>query len=255
LISTVYEITNGRVAIEEDVLQVNLKYLTITFGNMATSSNISETTEKSIPSWKITGDWFDVCKCNVPCPCTFAETPTYGDCDAVLVYHIKNGIYGQTQLDGLNVLVLSYFKGNIWDGKTKSTISIFFEEKANEEQREALQMIFSGRVGGFMAEFAKLIKEVRQSEYAPINFEIADDLSHWSAEVPGKVIVKAEALTGPMTPPGKRVQTINAPGSETGPGTVATWGRSIANEVDALGFKWEWNGRSSKHIPFDWNGP
>jgi hypothetical protein len=54
-----------------------------------------------------------------------------------------------------------------------------------------------------MAEFAKLIREVRQSEYAPINFEVADDLSHWSAEVPGKVIAKAEALTGPMTPPGK----------------------------------------------------
>jgi hypothetical protein len=52
-----------------------------------------------------------------------------------------------------------------------------------------------------------------------------------------------------------RVQTINAPGSETGPGKVATWGRAITNEVDALGFKWEWNGRASKHIPFDWNGP
>jgi hypothetical protein len=26
-----------------------------------------------------------------------------------------------------------------------------------------------------------------------------------------------------MTPPGKRVQTLNAPGSEVGPGTVATW--------------------------------
>ena len=116
-------------------------------------------------------------------------------------------------------------------------------------------MIFSGKAGGFMAEFATLVKEVRQSEYAPISFEVADDLSHWSAEVPGKVIAKAEALTGPMTPPGKRVQTINAPGSETGPGTVATWGRAITNEVDALGFKWEWNGRSSKHIPFDWNGP
>lgn len=104
-------------------------------------------------------------------------------------------------------------------------------------------MIFSGKAGGFMAEFAKLIKEV------------ADDLSHWSAEVPGKVVAKAEALTGPMTPPGKRVQTLNAPGSETGPGTVATWGRAITNEVDALTFKWEWNGRSSKHIPFVWSGP
>ena len=29
-------------------------------------------------------------------------------------------------------------------------------------------------------------------------------------------------MTGPMTLPGKRVQTINQPGSEVGPGTVAT---------------------------------
>jgi hypothetical protein len=59
-----------------------------------------------------------------------------------------------------------------------------------------------------------------------------------------------------MTPPGKRVQTINPPGSETGPsGTVATWGRALADEVDAMGFKWDWNGRSSKHIPFEWTGP
>jgi hypothetical protein len=34
----------------------------------------------------------------------------------------------------------------------------------------------------------------------------------WSAEIPGKVVAKAEALTEPMTPAGKRVQTINAPG-------------------------------------------
>jgi hypothetical protein len=82
--------------------------------------------------------------------------------------------------------------------------------------------------------------------------------SHWSAEIPGKVLAKVEALTGPTTPPGKRVQTINPPGSEVGPGAagaVATCGTAVADEVDAMGLKWEWNGRSSKHIPFDWSGP
>jgi hypothetical protein len=116
-------------------------------------------------------------------------------------------------------------------------------------------MIFSGKAGGFIAEFAKLVGEIRGTEFAPIKFEVADDLSYWSAEVPGKIVAKAEALTGPTTPPGKRVQTINPPGSEVGPGTTATWGKAITNEVDAMGFKWEWNSRSSKHIPFDWSGP
>jgi hypothetical protein len=210
-----------------------------------------------IPKWSLLGDWFDVCKCNIPCPCTFAQTPSYGDCDGVLVYHIKKGQYGEISLDELNVLVLSYFKGNIWSGNTKADIAVFFDEKANKEQRNALNMIFTGKAGGFMAEFAKLIGEVRGIEFALINFEVADDLAYWSAEIPGKVMAKGEALTGPMTPRGKRVQTLNAPGSEVGPGTVTTWGTAVIDEVNVPDVRYQWkrSGRSSKHITFNWSGP
>ena len=210
-----------------------------------------------IPKWSLLGDWFDVCKCNIPCPCTFAQTPSYGDCDGVLVYHIKKGQYGEILLDELNVLVLSYFKGNIWSGNTKADIAVFFDERANKEQRNALNMIFTGKAGGFMAEFAKLIGEVRGIEFALINFEVADDLAYWSAEIPGKVMAKGEALTGPMTPRGKRVQTINAPGSEVGPGTVTTWGTAVIDEVNVPDVRYQWkrSGRSSKHITFNWSGP
>jgi hypothetical protein len=209
----------------------------------------------SVPKWNVSGDWFDVCNCSIPCPCIFAQAPTYGDCEGVLAYHIKKGRYGDTPLEGLNALFLGGFKGNIWTGEAKATMAFFFDERANEKQREALQAIFSGKAGGFMAEFAKLVGESRGTEFVPIKFEVAEDLAYWSAEIPGRVSARAEALTGPMTPPGKRVQLYNAPGSETGPGTVATWGKAMANEVDAMGFKWDWKGRSSKHIPFDWAGP
>lgn len=163
-------------------------------------------------------------------------------------------------LDGLNVLAIGYFKGNIWAGETKFSGAFFFDERANEKQREALNMIFTGKAGGFMAEFAKLLGEVKGMDYAPIKFEVSDDLSYWSVEIPGKVAAKAEALTGPMTPPGKRVQTTNPPGSEVGPlaaGAVATWGIAVKDKVDAteVGYKWERTGNSSKHIPFDWSGP
>jgi hypothetical protein len=121
----------------------------------------------------------------------------------------------------LNVLLLTYFKGNIWAGDTKFDCAFYFDERADEKQREALNMIFTGKAGGFMAEFAKLVGEIKGMDYAPIKFDIADDLSYWSAEIPGKVLAKAEALTGPTTPPGKRVQTINPPGSEVGPGAAA----------------------------------
>jgi hypothetical protein len=134
----------------------------------------------------------------------------------------------------------------------------FFDERADEKQRESLKMIFTGKAGGFMAEFAKLLGEVKGMDYAPIKFDIAEDLSYWSAEIPGKVLAKAEALSGPTTPPGKRVQTINPPGSEVGPEQLEQLqhgGKAVADEVDAMGFKWERKGRSSKHIPFEWSGP
>ena len=88
----------------------------------------------------------------------------------------------------------------------------------------------------------------------PITFEVSDDLAYWRAEVPGKVVAAAEALSGPTTPPGARVQLLNPPGSEMGPGQVAAWGKATANQVEAHGFQWNWAGKSSKHIPFDWIG-
>ena len=53
-----------------------------------------------IPSWHIAGDWFDNCSCAVACPCTFAQAPDNGFCESVLFWHIRNGHYGDINLDG-----------------------------------------------------------------------------------------------------------------------------------------------------------
>jgi hypothetical protein len=208
-----------------------------------------------VPQWHVAGDWFDVCKCTVPCPCTFAQAPSEGDCEGVLAWHIREGRYGDVPLNGLNVVGLGAFEGNVWAGEAKVTVGMFLDERADERQREALQMIFGGQAGGWPGEFANFIGEVRGIEYVPIEFEIADDLAFWRAEIPGKVDARAEALTGPTTPPGKRVQVHNPPGAEVGPGQVATWGRATADRAEGFGFSWDWAGRSSKHFPFAWSGP
>jgi len=208
----------------------------------------------SIPQWQAEGDWFDVCKCDIPCPCEFARAPTYEECDGILVYHIRRGNYGDVPLAGLNAVALGYFNGNVWEG-AKVTMGIFLDERANPKQREALQMIFGGQAGGWPGKFAQNIAEVRGVEFAKIELEIADDLARWRAAVPGKAEAMADALTGPTTPPGKRVQTINPPGSEVGPGGVATWGVATVDRADGFGFKWSRSGQSSKHIPFSWRGP
>jgi hypothetical protein len=208
-----------------------------------------------IPKWKIKGDWFDTCKCSIPCPCYFAQPPTSGDCDGVLAWHIREGNYGSVPLGGLNVLAIGAFQGNIWDSGTKATMGIFLDERADERQREALQMIFGGRAGGWPGVFANFIGEVRGMEYARINFEVADDLAFWKAEIPGVVLARGEALTGPTCLPGQRVQVYNPPGAEVGPGAIATQGKATADKARAFGFQWDRAGRSSKHMGFNWSGP
>jgi hypothetical protein len=52
-------------------------------------------TKENILERRISGDRVDVCKCNVPCPCTSAQTPSYGDCEGVMAYHIKRDNYFQ----------------------------------------------------------------------------------------------------------------------------------------------------------------
>jgi hypothetical protein len=74
-------------------------------------------------------------------------------------------------------------------------------------------------------------------------------MSAWRAETPGKVMATAEALTGPTTPEGARVQVHNAPGAEVGPGQIATWGRATTDRADAFGFTWDRSGKSANTSP------
>jgi hypothetical protein len=219
------------------------------------ASDLEEAAMAEVPRWRLAGDWFDVCRCRVPCGCTFAQAPDEGQCDGILAWHVREGNYGDVALDGLNVVGVGSFEGNIWTGEANPAMGFFIDERADDRQRAALEAIWSGQAGGWPAGFAQLIADVRGFEAAPITFEIADDLGSWRVEVPGKARGSAEALTGPTAPEGARVQVHNAPGAEVGPGQVATWATATEDEVEAFGFRWSWPGRSSKHFPFDWSGP
>ncbi|MEU0369692.1 DUF1326 domain-containing protein [Streptomyces sp. NPDC006283] len=211
----------------------------------------------TVTRWHLAGDWFDVCKCAIPCPCTFAQPPTYGDCEGVLVWHIREGNFGDVQLDDLNVLMLGSFEGNPWAGThTDPYAAVFLDERADDQQRAALGAVFGGEAGGWPAQFVEMFHpEMRGMDIAPIHVEIDEDLGTWRAEIPGRVTATAEALTGPTTPNGARVQVHNAPGAEVGPGQIATWGRATVDRADAFGFSWERSGKSSKYFPFEWSGP
>lgn len=130
-------------------------------------------TATTIPAWHVAGDWFDTCECNIPCPCPFGQPPSYGDCDGVLVWHVREGNCGDVRLDDLNVLMLASFVGNVWAEHSDAFAAVFPDERADGGQREAVQMIFGGQAGSWPAELVSMLApETRGVETAPIEVEI-----------------------------------------------------------------------------------
>ena len=82
----------------------------------------------SIPQWRLAGDWFDICSCNIPCPCEFAQAPTNNACQGMLAWHIRAGHYGTVRLDGLNLLALGASRKPV-DGGRQGPDGLFIDER------------------------------------------------------------------------------------------------------------------------------
>jgi hypothetical protein len=41
----------------------------------STTATTNSAAKDKILNWRVMGDWFDVCKCSIPCPCEFAQAP------------------------------------------------------------------------------------------------------------------------------------------------------------------------------------
>jgi hypothetical protein len=204
-----------------------------------------------VPEWRIRGDWFDLCSCAIGCPCVFGSDPTHGFCDGALSWLIRDGQYGDVPLGGgLGVVAIVHFEGNVLDRNRE--FGWLIDDRATPAQREALAAIFSGRAGGAFAAWADLTVNAMGVEYAPVR--ISHDPERWTVEVPGRVSGAGGPFRKYMVPEGQTCTISNAPRPEVTPGHI-TVGQALANAVTAFGKRWDWGGRSSKHIAFDLRGP
>lgn len=205
--------------------------------------------------WRIKGDFIDFCRCRVPCACSWGRAPDEEQCDGIIGYRIREGNYGDVKLDGLNVAGLSTFTGNIWEKGTRMNAGFILDERADDAQREALQTIFSGEGGSWPKLFAEeMLGEMLGMEFAPIDLQIADDASSWSVKIGEMASGSAEVITGRTTRAGEHVRVTNIPAAEAGPNSgPTTYGIASTNDADGFGLKWDWAGRSAKHMPFEWS--
>ena len=92
--------------------------------------------------WELHGRSFGNCNCAFGCPCQFNALPTYGTCEAAVGYIIDTGFYGDVRLDGLMAGFTVKFPGPVHEINGEQQLVI--DERATDEQREALQTIMSG---------------------------------------------------------------------------------------------------------------
>ena len=102
-------------------------------------------------SWRIRGSYFESCNCDAICPCRRIDgvqggRSTHGVCMGVLSWLIREGEADGTDLAGQTAaLALRYSddeEGSPW------TWVLYLDARASPDQRDALERIFTGRLGG-----------------------------------------------------------------------------------------------------------
>ena len=156
-------------------------------------------------SWAMEADYLQACNCDYGCPCEFEAPPTKGFCEGVGAWRITKGNYGSVRLDGLGFGFAARWPGALHQGN--GTAALFFDERADAKQREALLQIASGKAGGMPFEIiAATLTKVLEPQFVPLAFDIKGRES--SASMGKAVTMSFEPIKNPVTgqPEGLRVE-------------------------------------------------
>jgi hypothetical protein len=129
----------------------------------------------AIQTWQVSGSYYEVCNCEAICPCRMhgnrkGGRSTYSTCDFGLSWRIQEGRAGAISLSGLHVVLAGSYSDD--EFKSPWRVILYVDERANQEQRDALTAIFLGRAGGStLRNFARGIGEVYAVRTAKIELD------------------------------------------------------------------------------------
>lgn len=121
-------------------------------------------------TYKIQGKLLEVCDCNVLCPCWVGEDADGGTCSTIVAWHIDQGLISGEDVSGLTVAVTAFIPGNILEGNWRAVV--YIDKKASAAQEAALLDLYTGKLGGPVADLVSLIGEVVAVERAHIIFTV-----------------------------------------------------------------------------------
>ena len=201
-------------------------------------------------AWHLEGTYIENCNCDVVCPCPasgFSAPADYERCTVMLAWHIDSGVVDDTDVSDRSVVLVLDSPRQMSEGNWR--VGMFMDERASDEQAEKLGGIFSGQMGGPIANIVPLIGENLGMEVAPIE-HVDDGLRH-RVQVGDAIDVEIEDLVSPFDPEGplpKLTETNHPANSELTPA------RTLSARVQGLGIDYSADGKSGFSTPFSWSG-
>ena len=179
--------------------------------------------------YQLEGRLLEVCTCDILCPCWVGRDPDGGTCDAAVAWHIDKGTIQGVDVSGLTIAMSAHIPGNILQGNWKALV--YVDDQATQEQQDALLAVFTGKLGGAIADTASLIGEVVGIERVPITFTV--DGGKGTLALGEKV----QAEMAPFTGPTGEVTTLHESVFSTIPGSPAyvSSASHYRSQVPALG--------------------
>ena len=171
-------------------------------------------------TYDISGRLLEVCTCNVLCPCWIGEDPDGGTCDSVFGWAVDTGTVEGVDVSGRTLALSVHIPGNVLAGNWKAVV--YVDDQASAEQEEALLKVFTGQLGGAIADIAALITEVIAVERVPIEFAVTDgDGTMKVGDYAELRITPYQGMTGNQT-------VLQETAFSTIPGSPAYVGKSLA---------------------------
>jgi hypothetical protein len=171
--------------------------------------------------------------------------PTQGACEVMIGFHVNQGSFGDVSLDGLNVALLLRTPGPMAEGN--ASVAAYIDERADDRQRQALQAVFTGAVGGPMGLLAPLVTQVLGVTPAPITF--SKQGSSRTMEVAGKGKIAVHGLPSAAPDDAPWVANIH-PFNPTG---VALAVGDTGSRWADYGMRWDNSGRNGHYAPIQWS--
>ncbi|MDT7621841.1 MAG: hypothetical protein QOF99_2742 [Pseudonocardiales bacterium] len=204
--------------------------------------------------YDLEGTLLEACSCGVLCPCWIGADPDGGSCESVNAYRFEHGTIRGIDVSGLSFINVCLIPGNVLTPGSWRVVS-FVDDRATDEQYQAIIDAYHGRLGGPLADLAGLVGEVIAIERAPITHETRD--GNGTLRIGDVLSADMEPF---RSPDGTTITTLRDSLFSTVPGSPAYVARARHHTVNLpqYGMVWSFEGRnaiqSDYHITYTATG-